>query len=90
MTYASLYRRLGKDAIVAAAKRLIDLSEIEPTLRAWAAQGSNSVTAAGERIIEAVESKHGIRLEDDDVVAHLRTALRDIADFPKTQAPVQE
>ncbi len=65
------------------AKKLVDVSEIEPALRNWAAQGGNAVMAAGERIIEAIESRHAIELDDDDVNSHLRTALRDIAGYPR-------
>ena len=87
---SEIFQQSNKLANAESAKRLIDVAEIEPALRAWAAQGNNAVLSAGERIMEAIESKHGLQLEDDDVMGHLRAALRDIAGFPKGWAQGQE
>jgi phage terminase Nu1 subunit (DNA packaging protein) len=73
-----------------AARELVDVSEVEPLLRNWAARGRNAVMAAGERIIEGIESRHGTQLDDDDVNSHLRSALRDIAGYPGQLAGTAE
>ncbi|CAK0751119.1 hypothetical protein CCP3SC15_1740006 [Gammaproteobacteria bacterium] len=68
------------------AKQLIDVSTIEPVLRNLAAQANTSILAAGAKIVEAVESKYGIRLGEDDVSAPLGASLRDLADYPRELA----
>lgn len=55
---------------------------VQPMMDAWAGAVRNAVLAAGERILESVESSHQLSLDRDVVLSPLRTALRDSAGYP--------
>ncbi len=60
-------------------KKIIWVDDLSPMLTALLGAIQFNVMSAQERIIEAIESKHGIKLEDDDVGKPLRTALESVA-----------
>lgn len=63
--------RLGKIILVA---------DLSPLVTELFSSIQFNVMSAQERIIEAVESKHAIKLDDDDVGKPLRDALASVAD----------
>lgn len=60
-------------------KTVIWRPDIEPLLTEFCSAIQFNVMAAQERIIESIESKHSIKLEDDDIGKHLRGALESVA-----------
>lgn len=60
-------------------KTVIWRPDIEPLLTELCGAVQFNVMAAQERIIETIESKYSIKLEDDDIGKHLRAALESVA-----------
>lgn len=60
-------------------KTVIWRPDIEPLLTELCSSIQFNVMAAQERIIESIESKYSIKLEDDDIGKHLRSALESVA-----------
>lgn len=60
-------------------KKIIWVDDLSPMLTALLGSIQFNVMSAQERIIEAIESKHGVKLDDDDVGKPLRTALESVA-----------
>jgi hypothetical protein len=64
------------------AETLVDVAAIEPLLISWAARSRSAVQAAEAKIIEGLESKHGLNIDGDIISGPLRSALKTIADYP--------
>jgi hypothetical protein len=64
------------------AETLVEVSAIEPLLISWAARALSAVQAAEAKIIEGLESKHGLSIDVDLISGPLRSALKTIADHP--------
>ena len=62
---------------------LIPVSEIEPLLDSWAVTARSETTHAVEKIIAAIQSQHGIEVEQDLIDEQLGAAFAAIADYPK-------
>lgn len=60
-------------------KTVIWRPDIEPLLTEMCSSIQFNVMAAQERIIESIESKYSIKLDDDDIGKHLRSALESVA-----------
>lgn len=60
-------------------KTVIWRPDIEPLLTELCSAIQFNVMAAQERIIESIESKYSIKLEDEDIGKHLRSALESVA-----------
>ncbi len=54
------------------------VNDLSPLLTAFFSAVQFNVMAAQERITEAIESKHSITLNDDDIGKHLRAALESV------------
>lgn len=59
-------------------QQVIVVSDIAPLLNEFCSAVQFNVMAAQERIIEAIESKHSITIDDDDIATHLRAALETV------------
>jgi hypothetical protein len=59
--------------------QIILVSDIAPLLTAFFSAVQFNVMAAQERIIEAIESKHNITVDDDDISKPLRAALESVS-----------
>ncbi|MES9830511.1 MAG: hypothetical protein ABW201_19835 [Candidatus Thiodiazotropha sp.] len=64
------------------AENLIEVAALEPLLISWAARARSAVQAAEAKIIEGLESKHGLELDGELISGPLRSALKTIADYP--------
>jgi hypothetical protein len=64
------------------AETLVEVAAIEPLLISWAARSRSAVQAAEAKIIEGLESKHGLNIDGDIISGPLRSALKTIADYP--------
>ncbi|ODC01189.1 hypothetical protein A3197_01515 [Candidatus Thiodiazotropha endoloripes] len=64
------------------AESLVEVAAIEPLLISWAARSRSAVQAAEAKIIEGLESKHGLNIDGDLISGPLRSALKTIADYP--------
>jgi len=62
---------------------LIPVSEIEPLLDSWAVTARSETTHAVEKIIAAIQSQHGIEVEQDLIDGQLGAAFAAISDYPK-------
>ena len=62
---------------------LVPVSEIEPMLESWAVTARSETTHAVEKIIAAIQSQHGIEVEQDLIDEQLGAAFTAIADYPK-------
>lgn len=60
-------------------RKIILIDDLSPMMTALYSAIQFNVMSAQERIIEAVESKHAIKLDDDDVGKPLRDALASVA-----------
>lgn len=60
-------------------KQIIFVDDIAPLLNEFVSAVEFNVMSAQERIIEAVESKHEITLNDDDINKPLRAAIESVA-----------
>jgi hypothetical protein len=58
--------------------QIILVNDLSPLLNAFIASVQFNVMAAQERIIEAIESKHSISIDDDDIGKPLRAALESV------------
>ena len=58
--------------------KIILVDDISPLLNSFCSAVQFNVMAAQERIIEAIESKHSITVDDDDIGKPLRTALESV------------
>lgn len=58
--------------------QIILVNDLSPLLSAFIGSVQFNVMAAQERIIEAIESKHSITIDDDDIGKPLRTALESV------------
>jgi len=65
---------------------LIPVAEIEPALESWVVTMRSETTHAVEKIIAAIESRHGIKVDRDMVDEYLNGAFQAIADYPKAKA----
>ena len=65
---------------------LIPASEIEPLLDSWAVTARSETTHAVEKIIAAIQSQHGIEVEQDLIDEQLGAAFTAIADYPRQLA----
>lgn len=61
---------------------VVEVDAIAPALAGWAVRARTAIVAAGDRIRDAIESKHGIEIEDGIITEPLRAALEDVADYP--------
>lgn len=59
-------------------KKIIWVDDMSPLLNDFCSAVQFNVMAAQERIIEAIESKHSITIDDDDISKHLRAALESV------------
>ncbi len=59
--------------------KIIFVDDLSPLLTAFFSSVQFNVMAAQERIIEAIESKHSITVDDDDINKPLRAALESVA-----------
>lgn len=64
-------------------KQIIFVADLSPMLTALMGAIQFNVMAAQEQIIEAIESRYSIKLDDDDVGKPLRTALESVASGTK-------
>jgi transcriptional regulator with XRE-family HTH domain len=64
------------------AENLVEVAALEPLLASWAARGRSAVQAAEAKIIEGLESKYGLELDEQLVMEPLRSALKTIANYP--------
>ncbi len=62
---------------------LVPVSEIEPLLDSWAVTARSETTNAIEKIIAAIQSKHGIDVDQALIDGQLDVAFCAIADYPK-------
>lgn len=58
--------------------QIILINDLSPLLTAFIGSVQFNVMAAQERIIEAIESKHSITIDDDDIGKPLRAALESV------------
>jgi hypothetical protein len=58
--------------------KIIMVDDLSPLMTAFCSAVQFNVMAAQERIIEAVESKHSITVDDDDIGKPLRAALESV------------
>lgn len=59
-------------------KKIIWVDDLSPLMNEFCSSVQFNVMAAQERIIEAIESKHSITLDDDDIGKPLRAALESV------------
>ncbi len=62
---------------------LVPVSEIEPLLDSWSVTARSEMTHAVEKIIAAIQSQHGIEVEQDLIDGHLGAAFSAVADYPR-------
>jgi len=67
-------------------KQLVPVEEIEPLLESWATTARGEVQHAVEKIIAAIESRHGVEVERALYDEHLRAAFGVIASYPRNLA----
>lgn len=60
-------------------KTVVWVEDVEPLITELCSSVQFNVMAAQERIIESIESKHSIKIDDDDIGKHLRSALESVA-----------
>lgn len=60
-------------------KTVIWVADIEPLITDLCSSVQFNVMAAQERIIESLESKHSIKIDDEDIGKHLHSALESVA-----------
>jgi hypothetical protein len=58
--------------------KIIMVEDLSPLMTSFCSTVQFNVMAAQERIIEAIESKHSITVDDDDIGKPLRTALESV------------
>jgi hypothetical protein len=60
-------------------KQVVWVADVEPLVVELCSAVQFNVMAAQERILEGIESKHSLQLDDDDIGKHLRSALEAVA-----------
>lgn len=60
-------------------KTVVWVADVEPLITELCSSVQFNVMAAQERIIESIESKYSIKIDDDDIGKHLRSALESVA-----------
>lgn len=78
MKQLTYHRELGQ---------LVPVSELEPVLAGWAATARSEVQFAVEKLIAAIQSQHGIEIEQQHVDDTIQPALRAIGSYPASVAP---
>ena len=63
-------------------RQLVIAEDVERLMAAWASRAANEMRFATERIIEAVESAHGVTLEQELIDGCVKPAFRAIHDVP--------
>lgn len=66
---------------------LVPIEEIEPLLTGWAVTARTEFQAAIQNLVDSIESRHGITIDDDTRGAAVDAAWRAVGDYPAQLAP---